>query len=764
MSNNQPHQFPIREEEAKFDYKLFNPNGKLSDSWLQNQYQRLSIESNDPPNSRENRKRIRAPQDLSPTNDVYDKESTDSGDEMLISDNDCNSQVSAQSGFLSTTISAASRENSLAHPPKRRLTASTIGEIVNSNPFHNHPDQTTLVNIPREMIRQPSDHALTGQLPRTPNVMNSPSHTPVSDFEPEEEEEQPQQLPLPSPSASPVQSSETKLPTSYDTIENHLLQLPTNQGDLINTIVKLSGYLVDRNQNHLVYRLLQNINRSSLSSFDGLIYKSLKRDLISNFPVELTLNILSNLDHKTLLSMSRVCKSWSQIINNSSIWIDLLKRDKFITDDKIIHEELANSEQLTKEWGSRTSGVDINAAQILYKKRYIILQRWMDPTYPPKRISIPVAGQGSKVVTCLQHDDDKIITGVDDKFISIYSTKTGELIRVLEGHEGGVWALKYTGNTLVTGSTDRTVRIWNIKTGKCTHVFRGHTSTIRCLDIIHPTVIGKDVNGDDIIFPEFPLLVTGSRDHNINVWKLPIASEDDEDTDDTNEEGRIFDSNELDNPYLIAVLSGHTDSVRTVSGFGNIIISGSYDSTVRVWDLMKKGECKHTLIGHSSRVYSIAMVFDTKTCFSSSVDSNINVWNFETGKLLKTLEGHSSLVGLLNLKDGILVSAAADTTLRIWDPVTGETLNKLKGHTTAITCFEHDGFRVVSGSDRMLKLWNVKDGKCTRQLLNDTTVNIWQVRIDYKRCVAAVQRFAEDDENDIFIEILDFSEPFHKDN
>ena len=90
-------------------------------------------------------------------------------------------------------------------------------------------------------------------------------------------------------------------------------------------------------------------------------------------------------------------------------------------------------------------------------------------------------------------------------------------MKVLEGHEGGVWALKYTGNTLVTGSTDRTVRVWNMKTGQCTHIFRGHTSTIRCLDIIHPAVIGKNQDGEDIVFPEYPLLITGSRDHNIHV-------------------------------------------------------------------------------------------------------------------------------------------------------------------------------------------------------------------------------------------------------
>jgi F-box and WD-40 domain protein CDC4 len=276
------------------------------------------------------------------------------------------------------------------------------------------------------------------------------------------------------------------------------------------------------------------------------------------------------------------------------------------------------------------------------------------------------------------------------------------------------------------------------------------------LDIIHPTVIGKDVNGNDIVFPQFPILITGARDHNIHVWKLPIAPENEEAPQPTQ------DYNENENPYLIAVLMGHTHAVRSISGYGNIIISGSYDSTVRVWDLLENGKCKHVLTGHQDRVYSTAIDFASKRCFSGSMDATINVWNFETGALLNTLEGHSSLVGLVSLVDGVLVSAAADSSLRIWDPKTGENYSKLEGHTNAITCFEHDGLKVVSGSQTMLKLWDVKKGKFARDLLTDVSGGIWQVRIDYMRCVAAVQRFTTNEEEETFIEILDFSEPPRK--
>lgn len=767
MSFNNPPQYPLREVLSQYDYKLYNPTSKLSDVWLQKEYQKLLIksgsgncDSSDAATARESRKRIRnGGGDFGSTEELQKPEDTETDMEIYSSDPD--SAVSNSGGLSGQTTSQGSTDGcpqavaAVLHPPKRRLTEQ-LSACSDQQSQQVLTSALAVVQPVAILAARPVTQtasatagvapAVSFDRPRTPNAFNSPTHTPISYDE--DTQGQAQQLPLPSPSASPIQDVK-EMPSKWQTQD--YLKMPSSQEDLIEMICNLSLYLNDRNQNHLIFRLLQNVNRSLLLTFNCLIQGNLKRDLISNLPLELTNKILSYLDYKTLISLSHTCKNWYKIVNSPALWINLLKADKLITDNDVIEQELADTRELMSEWS--TSRTDINLAQILYKKRCIIVNRWMDPTYEPKRIT--VAGHGSKVVTCLQHDDEKIVTGADDKPINIYSTKTGKLLQVLEGHEGGVWAMKYTGNTLVTGSTDRTVRIWNMKTGRCTHIFRAHTSTIRCLDIMHPTVIGQTVDGEDIVFPEFPLLVTGSRDHNLHVWRLPLASEEEEEGCDL----PPFDSSEIDNPFLIAVLSGHTQSVRSVCGHGNIIISGSYDSTVRVWDLLDKGNCKHVLQGHSDRVYSTAMDFKLKTCFSALMDCTINIWNFETGKLLKTLEGHTSLVGLLALVDDVLVTAAADTSLRIWNPHTGENYCKLEGHSAAITCFEHDGLRVVSGSERMLKLWDVKQGKLARDLLTDVTGGIWQVRIDYKRCVAAVQRYREDDVDETFIEILDFSEP-----
>ncbi len=121
------------------------------------------------------------------------------------------------------------------------------------------------------------------------------------------------------------------------------------------------------------------------------------------------------------------------------------------------------------------------------------------------------------------------------------------------------------------------------------------------------------------------------------------------------------------------------------------------------------------------------------------MDNMVRIWDLNTGSLKYTLEGHTSLVGLLDLNCDKLVSAAADSTLRIWDPETGQCKATLSAHTGAITCFKHDGQKVISGSDRTLKLWNIKTGECIKDLLSDLS-GVWQVKFNERRCVAAVQR------------------------
>ncbi|KAL8783562.1 MAG: hypothetical protein Q9213_004552 [Squamulea squamosa] len=376
----------------------------------------------------------------------------------------------------------------------------------------------------------------------------------------------------------------------------------------------------------------------------------------------------------------------------------------------------------------------------IYRRHHIIRRSWMEYNSKPKHIAF--RAHQRHVVTCLQFDTEKILTGSDDTNINVYDTQTGALRKKLAGHEGGVWALQYQGNVLVSGSTDRSVRVWDIEAGKCTQVFQGHTSTVRCLQILMPTEMGRTSDGQPIMLPKQPLIITGSRDSNLRVWKLPKPGDP-----EFFQAGPPLDDSEC--PYFVRVLTGHHHSVRAIAAHADTLVSGSYDCTVRVWKI-STGETVHRLSGHTQKVYSVVLDPRRNRCISGSMDNMVKVWSLDTGSALYNLEGHSSLVGLLDLQHDRLVSAAADSTLRIWDPETGGCRATLKAHTGAITCFQHDGQKVISGSDRTLKMWNVANGKFVKDLLTDLS-GVWQVNFNERRCVAAVQR------NGLtYIEVLDF--------
>lgn len=145
------------------------------------------------------------------------------------------------------------------------------------------------------------------------------------------------------------------------------------------------------------------------------------------------------------------------------------------------------------------------------------------------------------------------------------------------------------------------------------------------------------------------------------------------------------------------------------------------------------------LIVVSCKVYSVVIDPTRNQACSGSMDGTVRIWNLKNGQCQHTLTGHTSLVGLLGISPSFLVSAAADSTLRVWDIDTGELRHVLAAHTGAITCFQHDEFKVLSGSDGTLKMWNIRDGTPVRDLLTGIT-GVWQVVFEGRWCVAASNR------------------------
>lgn len=265
-------------------------------------------------------------------------------------------------------------------------------------------------------------------------------------------------------------------------------------------------------------------------------------------------------------------------------------------------------------------------------------------------------------------------------------------------------------------------------------VVRSWTDVVRML----VSSVNPDPNGTPVWEPPYPLIVTGSRDWTLRVWRLPYPTR----TSSLLPYCPPSPSDEVHDPannaYHLRVLRGHGLAVRALAAHGRTVVSGSYDSYLRVWDLLS-GECKHKLVGHSAKVYSVALDTARNRCASGSMDGSVRIWSLETGESLFRLDGHSSLVGLLGCSYHFLVSAGADSTLKVWDPNTGTCIDTLSANAGAITCFKHDDFRIVSGCEGQLRVWDIRGGQVVKDVVQNMQ-GVWQLQFSDRFAVAAVSR------------------------
>ena len=237
--------------------------------------------------------------------------------------------------------------------------------------------------------------------------------------------------------------------------------------------------------------------------------------------------------------------------------------------------------------------------------------------------------------------------------------------------------------------------------------------------------------------------MSGHIDSTIKVWGQPSLQENRRQTIAGNR--MLLPDREL---------RGHTSWVKCLQFDAECIVSGSYDSQLREWDI-GTGRCLSIFKGHGTGVQHssggsprgsvVCLHANSQFVLSGSNDQTVRLWrrvqnrgeilqmyresneeksggagppSIQVAEPLLVLEGHRQTVRCLEFKGTVACTGGSDRVIRVWDLTTGAERAALGGnrtpgaaHTHRVSCLQMSECKnlIVSGSnDRTVRLWDLR--------------------------------------------------------
>merc|ERR1711892_1553563 len=172
--------------------------------------------------------------------------------------------------------------------------------------------------------------------------------------------------------------------------------------------------------------------------------------------------------------------------------------------------------------------------------------------------------------------------------------------------------------------------------------------------------------------------------------------------------------------------NGWITQIATTPVFPDMLLSASRDKTIIMWQLTREegqyGIPKRRLNGHSHFVSDVVISSDGQFCLSGSWDGTLRLWDLASGNTTRRFIGRTKdvLSVAFSADNRQIVSAARDRTIKLWNTlgICKYTIQE-QGHTEWVSCVRFSPLAqnpviVSSGWDKLVKVWNLSNCKLKR--------------------------------------------------